>query len=127
VVIFGSATADAGMRAMVISVPLHLVRGKGVHRGKLFPKYCRGLGASQNLKIYPSVKSAASSKRCRRQTIRPTAIILRSCFAQNEATSDNNLNSEKFTMAELRRIEFLACGRISMLSAYPFVTTANDF
>jgi hypothetical protein len=53
VVFLGSATADVEIRAMVISVPLHLVQGKGVHRGKLFPEYCRGLGAPQNLKNLP--------------------------------------------------------------------------
>jgi hypothetical protein len=36
------------------------------------------------------------------------------------STSDKNLDCEKFNMAELRSIEFLACGRISMRQADPF-------
>lgn len=33
----GSTPADIEIRVMVISVPLHLVQGKDVHRGKLLP------------------------------------------------------------------------------------------
>jgi hypothetical protein len=43
------------------------------------------------------------------------------------STSDKKMDCEKSNMAELRSIEFLACGRISMRQAYPFVTAANDF
>jgi hypothetical protein len=43
------------------------------------------------------------------------------------SSSDKKLDSEKFNMAELRGIEFIACGRISMRHAYPFMTRANDF
>jgi methyl coenzyme M reductase subunit C-like uncharacterized protein (methanogenesis marker protein 7) len=48
-VFLGSATADVEIRAMAIAVPLHLAQGKGVHRGKLLPEYCRGLGGAPNL------------------------------------------------------------------------------
>jgi hypothetical protein len=49
-VFLGSATDDVEIRATAIAVPLHPAQGKGVHRGKLLPEYCRGLGAPPNLK-----------------------------------------------------------------------------
>jgi hypothetical protein len=48
-----SVTADVEIRAMAIAVPLHPAQGKGVHRGKFFLEYFRGLGAPPNLKNLP--------------------------------------------------------------------------
>jgi hypothetical protein len=48
--ILGSAKADVEIRVMALVVPLHWAQSKGVHQGKLFPQYCWGLGAPQNLK-----------------------------------------------------------------------------
>jgi hypothetical protein len=50
------------------------------------------------------------------------AVVLR----MTRPTSDKNLGFEKSKMAELRSIEFLTCGRISMRHAYPFVTSVGD-
>jgi hypothetical protein len=47
-----SATADVELRSMAIAMPLHPVQGKGVHRGKLFPEYCRGLWGAPKSKNF---------------------------------------------------------------------------
>jgi hypothetical protein len=52
-VFFGSAHADVEIRAMAIAMPLHPTQSKGMHRGRLYLDYCRGLGAPQNLKKLP--------------------------------------------------------------------------
>jgi hypothetical protein len=115
----GSATADVEMDSIDISLSLQLVQGKCVHRGKLFLEYCRGAwGCHQNVKIYPSVNSATSSKRCRRKNIRLTAIVLRSRCAR-QGLSPKNLSFEKSKMAELCSIEFVTCTIFTATSEMP--------
>jgi hypothetical protein len=84
-VFLGSAAADVEIRAMAIVVPLHPAQGKGVHPNEFLPEYCRGAwGRPKILKIYLSVMSATSSKRCRQKTIRPPTFVVRNYFADGE-------------------------------------------
>jgi hypothetical protein len=48
-IFLGAATADNEIRAIDISMPLHLVQGKGEHLGKLFPEHCWGAAKSEKI------------------------------------------------------------------------------
>jgi hypothetical protein len=127
-VFLGSATADVEIRAMTIAVLLLPAQDKGVQRGKLFPEYCQGLGSVPNLKNLPvgqerDIFKTVQSENYSTDDLHCAQLFLRMA----SSTSNKNLDYEKSNMAELCSIEFLACGRISMRHAYPFVTRAKDF
>jgi hypothetical protein len=86
------------------------------------------LGAPPNLKNLPVGQERDIFEKVQMEKLfnrRPSycAVIL----WMASSTSDKNLDCEKSNMAELRSIELLTCGRISMRHAYPFVSRANDF
>jgi hypothetical protein len=105
-VFLGSAITDVEIRATMISVPLHLAQGRGVHRGELFPEYCRWVWGPPN----PDLPVGRFTRRSRARHLQNSAdgklfdrrpsycrIVLR----MTRPTSDRNLGSEKFRMAKL--------------------------
>jgi hypothetical protein len=99
-----------------------------VHRGNLFPEYWWGLGGN--------LKSEKFTRRSRARHLqkgadgklfdrRPSycAVVL----GMKRAASDKNLGGfQKFKTAELRSIEFLACGFRCVLHIHPSQASAID-
>jgi hypothetical protein len=127
-VFLGSATADVEIRAMAIAVPLHPAQGK-VYTDLSFPRNIvgglRGAPKSEKLTRWSRARHLQNGVDGKLFDQRPLlcAVILRTA----SSTGAKNLDSEKSNRGELRSVELLACGRISMRHAHPFVTTANDF